>query len=137
MLRLVLDNLLSRPLENMCTQGYAMPEIDETSDEYSMVFFVPDNGEGFEEDFEGTCIGTTTVQSIVHRHGGRAWAEGREAKRATFSTSRSHGSRNRGMYNPDKIMLVYAPNDVELILMGLTYTSLINGSPLGARARKR
>ena len=101
LLRAVLENLISNAWKFTNNRPNAQITFGSREDDANPVFFVRDNGAGFDmahaeklfapfqrlhdaTQFPGTGIGLATVERIVHRHGGRIWAEGAVEGGATF-----------------------------------------------------
>ena len=97
----VLVNLISNAFKFTRGRDPAVVEIDRTQREAELVYFVRDNGAGFDmkyadklfgvfqrlhttAQFEGTGVGLSIVHRIVDRHGGRIWAESEPEKGAAF-----------------------------------------------------
>ncbi len=101
LVRQVYVNLLSNALKFTRHCEHARIEIGSLEKDGYTAYYVKDNGVGFDmqysaklfgvfqrlhraEDYEGTGAGLAIVQRIIHRHGGRVWAEARPNEGASF-----------------------------------------------------
>jgi light-regulated signal transduction histidine kinase (bacteriophytochrome) len=96
-----MENLLGNAWKFTRVQSPAIIELGMKQADGQTVYFVRDNGAGFEQayaeklfspfqrlhrmdEFEGTGIGLATVRRIIQRHNGQVWAEGQTGQGAVF-----------------------------------------------------
>jgi two-component system sensor histidine kinase/response regulator len=101
LLKIALENLLQNAWKFTGKQAEPRIEFGVTQTSGEPTYFIRDNGAGFEmtyaarlfgpfqrlhsqQEFPGNGIGLATVQRIIHRHGGKVWAEGLVGQGATF-----------------------------------------------------
>ena len=113
LLRITLENLIGNAWKFSSKRASACVEFGKTNCDGVLTYYVRDNGAGFDPayaerlfgafqrlhdnaEFPGTGVGLATVQRIIHRHGGRIWAESAVERGATFyftlSEARSKGA---------------------------------------------
>ncbi|MFN7087920.1 MAG: PAS domain S-box protein [Burkholderiales bacterium] len=108
LLRVALDNLLRNAWKFTAREPRARIEVGAADEDGRTVYFVRDNGVGFDmkyadklfgafqrlhsdADFPGTGIGLATVQRVIRRHGGEIWAKAVPGKGATFFFTLGNG----------------------------------------------
>ena len=111
LIKQVFTNLISNAVKYTRRRAMTVIEIGLVASDGPPIFFVKDNGAGFDqryvhrlfgvfqrlhktEEFEGTGVGLATVQRIIQKHDGRIWAEAEVDKGATFFFALSGSQRS-------------------------------------------
>lgn len=101
MIKLAMTNLLSNAIKYSCKKEEAMIEIGSKVESSETIFYIKDNGAGFDmkyydklfgvfqrlhshEEFEGTGVGLAIVNRIILKHDGKIWAESKLNEGSTF-----------------------------------------------------
>mgnify|MGYP001065602326 FL=1 len=101
LLKQVMINLISNAIKYTGKIENPHIQIDFKQENIEIIYFIKDNGVGFDmryvdklfkvfqrlqraEDYEGTGVGLAIVERVIHRHGGRIWAEGKVGEGAAF-----------------------------------------------------
>jgi len=101
LMKQVLINLLNNAIKYSSKKEQPIVEVNSVLNGDEVVFSIKDNGVGFDmryvdklfgvfqrlhtsDEFEGNGVGLAIVQRIIHKHGGRVWAEGVLNEGATF-----------------------------------------------------
>jgi signal transduction histidine kinase len=125
LLKVALGNLLGNAWKYSSKKALSTIEFGTIcGDGPAPTFYVRDNGVGFNQnyahrlfglfqrlhsndDFEGHGIGLVTVERIIHRHGGRVWAESKEGEGATFYFTLKGGGHDvgsQGMVDSSRVL---------------------------------
>jgi PAS domain S-box-containing protein len=119
LLQIALTNLIGNAFKFTGKKEKTFIEFSARQEGKQNIFYVRDNGAGFDmtyanklfapfqrlhnfDEFEGTGIGLATVQRIIHRHGGKVWAEGEVNKGATFYFTLPETRTEKGEFSDEK-----------------------------------